>query len=439
VGGTEVVVQLKKDASGNPLVLTRAEVADRLTKQSANATAEVGRVRKLLQTADIVVVDPRADGVTSDRFRVRVQNEEGTDDTNTAVLASAIRDSFQDVINTPVGLSFKGSGDARGDAIIFPILTPTLGESINRGDARMSTAEDLGGAAIVFQDLQPQTSLDDLNERLEEMRGNSAFNDIASHERRLVLIEGTPAHVRTAAIIVVSPDVSYLTDPTSWATQMRGREWELVRSTLTDPAPDLTLRSFDASVAASFAEKAITSIVISIVLIIIYVWVRFGSFRFSVAAIVPTLLDCVIAVGLIALAEMICEANPKIGATIGLMPFKVDLTVIAAILTILGYSINDKIVVLDRIRENKGKLAYVSRVMIDQSINQVMSRTIMTGSTTIISTFVLYFVGGEGVRAFAYSLGLGVIIGTISSIALGAPIAWSKKGDQSQPEDGAPA
>jgi len=439
VGGTEVVVQLKRDASGNPLVLTRAEVADRLAKQSEKGTSETNRVHQLLRTADIVVVDPRADGVTSDRFRVRVQNEEGTDDTNTAVLASAIRESFQDVINTPVGLTFRGSSDARGEAIIFPILTPTLGESINRGDAKMSTADDLGGAAIILQDLQPQTSLDDLNERLEEMRGNSAFNDIASHERRLVLIEGTPSHVRTVAIIVVSPDVSYLTDPTSWATQMRGREWELVRSTLTDPAPDLTLRSFDASVAASFAEKAITSIVISLVLIVIYVWVRFGSFRFSIAAIVPTMIDSMIALGLIALAEMICEANPKVGATIGLMPFKVDLTVVAALLTILGYSINDKIVVLDRIRENKGKLAYVSRAMVDQSINQVMSRTIMTGSTTIISTFVLYLVGGEGVRAFAYSLGLGVIIGTISSVALGAPIAWSKKGDQSQPEDGAAA
>jgi SecD/SecF fusion protein len=122
---------------------------------------------------------------------------------------------------------------------------------------------------------------------------------------------------------------------------------------------------------------------------------------------------------------------------IGLMPFKIDLTVVAAVLTILGYSINDKIIVLDRIRENRGKLTYVSRKIVNQSVNQTLSRTIMTSGTTFISTIVLYLVGGEGVRAFAYALSLGVVIGTISSIMLAAPIAWSKKGDLSNPEDDA--
>lgn len=437
LGGTEVVVQLKRDAAGEPLLLTRSEVSERLNKEASELGGSVPEsVRQGLRTADIVVVDPRPDGVTSDSFKIRVQNAGEFEETSTADLATAIQAAFEDVIDAPASLSFKG-WDATGAAVpVYPILTPTLGESIGRGDARMSTKDDIGGAAVMLEEISPRTRLADLQNRVDAMRGNSAYNDIAGHERHVVLVEGTPDDVRTAAIIVTSPEVSYLADAGAWGQQMKGREWALVQEMLTRPMASLTLRSFDASVAASFAEKAITSIAISIVLIIIYVWVRFGSFRFSVAAIVPTMLDCLIALGLIALAEMVCEASPEIGATIGLMPFKVDLTVVAALLTILGYSINDKIVVLDRIRENKGKLPWVSRAMVDQSINQVMSRTIMTGSTTIISTFVLYLVGGEGVRSFAYSLGLGVVIGTISSIALGAPIVWAKKADRSRPEDG---
>ena len=128
--------------------------------------------------------------------------------------------------------------------------------------------------------------------------------------------------------------------------------------------------------------------------------------------------------------------------SLGLLPFKIDLTTVASILTILGYSINDKIVVLDRIRENRGKLKHVSAELINTSINQTFSRTLMTGTTTILSTLILYLVGGEAVRAFAFAMGLGVIIGTISSIALGAPLVWSRaaeKASEDENTDVAPA
>jgi preprotein translocase SecF subunit len=152
------------------------------------------------------------------------------------------------------------------------------------------------------------------------------------------------------------------------------------------------------------------------------------------------MLDCVAVVGLIAVAEIICDVSPALAASLNLLPFKLDLTAIASILTILGYSINDKIVVLDRIRENRGKLTYASRDVINQSINQTMSRTLMTGTTTILSTLILYLIGGEAVRSFAYTLGLGVVIGTISSVVLGAPMVWSSKLDEAAEPDGtAPA
>jgi preprotein translocase SecF subunit len=157
-------------------------------------------------------------------------------------------------------------------------------------------------------------------------------------------------------------------------------------------------------------------------LIVIFIWVRFNSIRFSIAAIVPTLMDCLIAVGLIAAAEIIYDRLPFLANALGMVPFKIDLTVVASVLTVLGYSINDKIVLLDRIRENRGKAKRVTREMVNDSVNQCISRTLLTGTTTILSTIVLYTVGGDALKPFAYSLGLGIVVGTLSSIMLAAPM-----------------
>jgi SecD/SecF fusion protein len=106
-----------------------------------------------------------------------------------------------------------------------------------------------------------------------------------------------------------------------------------------------------------------------------------------------------------------------------------DLNMIAALLTITGYSLNDKIIILDRIRENKGKLPYASYKVINDSINQTLSRTFITAGTTLFSTIVLYIYGGEGIRGFAYAFTLGVFIGTYTSI-VSSPLVWSRKQDK---------
>jgi SecD/SecF fusion protein len=100
---------------------------------------------------------------------------------------------------------------------------------------------------------------------------------------------------------------------------------------------------------------------------------------------------------------------------------------IAALLTIAGYSLNDTIVVMDRIRENRGKSLHASRTMINTAVNETFSRTVITGGSTLLSCLILYTVGGEGVRAFAFALLTGLIVGTYSSVAVAAPIVWSKK------------
>jgi SecD/SecF fusion protein len=167
-------------------------------------------------------------------------------------------------------------------------------------------------------------------------------------------------------------------------------------------------------------------VLLSFVLILIYIWARFGSVRYSLAAITALVHDVIIAIGLIALAEILYENVPFL-VSIGLEPYKIDLALVAAILTIVGYSLNDTIVILDRIRENRGKLAYASKKVVNESINQTISRTVITSGTTLIALLVLFYEGGPALSSFTYALLGGVVVGTYSSIAVAAPLVFTPK------------
>ena len=99
-------------------------------------------------------------------------------------------------------------------------------------------------------------------------------------------------------------------------------------------------------------------------------------------------------------------------------------------LTVAGFSLNDTIIIMDRIRETKGKLVHASAEIINSAINQTISRTVITSGLTLLSCVILYIFGGEGVRPFAFALTVGIGIGTYSSIAVAAPIVWSRKGSK---------
>ena len=98
------------------------------------------------------------------------------------------------------------------------------------------------------------------------------------------------------------------------------------------------------------------------------------------------------------------------------------MTVVAGILTIMGYSMIDTIVVFDRIRENRGKYGHVSRKVINDAINQTLSRTLLTAGTTIVTVAIMYFLGGPGIHGFTFVLLVGILVGTYSSVAIASPI-----------------
>ncbi|MEM6756876.1 MAG: protein translocase subunit SecDF, partial [Planctomycetota bacterium] len=103
-------------------------------------------------------------------------------------------------------------------------------------------------------------------------------------------------------------------------------------------------------------------------------------------------------------------------------PFKINIAMVAAMLTIVGYSLNDTIVVFDRIRENRGRMAQETPEIINRSINQTISRTVLTSGTTLIAILTLYILGGPGVHGFAFAMLIGVAVGTYSSVAIASPM-----------------
>jgi SecD/SecF fusion protein len=175
----------------------------------------------------------------------------------------------------------------------------------------------------------------------------------------------------------------------------------------------------DPSVGAEAKTRALIAIVLSLFAIVTYIWIRFGSFRYGVAAIVALVHDVCITLGAVTACTYI--ATSTIGERLLIGDFKINLAMIAAFLTLIGYSLNDTIVVFDRIRENRRK-ARLTPLTITNSINQTISRTILTSFTTFIVVLIMYIFGGQGLRGFTFAIGFGIIIGTYSSIAIAAPI-----------------
>ncbi len=173
-----------------------------------------------------------------------------------------------------------------------------------------------------------------------------------------------------------------------------------------------------ARVAGDMISRAFGALFASLLCIIGYIWFRFQRVIYGFAAVVALLHDVAITLGAIAISYWVADA---LGFLL-IDPFKISLTVVAALLTIIGYSLNDTIVVFDRIRETKGKAPRLTGEMINTSINQTLSRTLLTSLTTLIVVVLLYAFGGEGIHAFAFALVIGVIVGTYSSVFVASPV-----------------
>jgi SecD/SecF fusion protein len=174
-------------------------------------------------------------------------------------------------------------------------------------------------------------------------------------------------------------------------------------------------------VAGDTRNLAIVALVTSWVGIVIFIWIRFQKVVFGLAAVVALIHDVLISLAAVAVSFYLAGLL----GFIQIQEFKIGLTVVVAFLTIIGYSVNDTIVVFDRIREVRGKSPTLTAAMVNRSVNETLSRTLLTGLCTIVNTMILYFVGGEGIHAFAYVLFIGFVSGTYSSIYIASPfVLW---------------
>jgi SecD/SecF fusion protein len=187
------------------------------------------------------------------------------------------------------------------------------------------------------------------------------------------------------------------------------------------PQPD-RLENFDQQLAASTQQKALLAIVLSWGAILLYLWFRFGTWTFGAAAVMCLIHDLFFTLGVIAGCHFLHEYTPWLANILLLQDFKIDLPAVAALLTLVGYSTNDTIVVFDRIREVRGKNPALTPQMINDSVNQTLSRTVLASLATWLVVVVLYFFGGEGVHLFAFVMVVGVIVGTYSSIYIASPL-----------------
>lgn len=177
-----------------------------------------------------------------------------------------------------------------------------------------------------------------------------------------------------------------------------------IKATLADTFDERRTEVVGGTVSGELLWQAILALTLTCAGIFTYIWFRF-EWQFALGAIVALVHDVFLTVGVFSLFQL-----------------DFDLTIVAALLTILGYSINDTVVIYDRIRENLRKYKKMPlKELLDLSVNETLSRTIMTVGTTFLALLAIYFFGGEVIRGFSFAMLFGVIVGTYSSVFIAAP------------------
>ena len=347
--------------------------------------------------------------------------------------------TFSDVLDKEAPLNFRGAAGPNESvppisrSVAVPVLQGNLGQNIGRSDIQDNVADYLGGGVILLPQIDPPASVEGIRRRVDR-----AWQGIQGEELNLAyrpfmvagmdVAEGTDAagdSVYASAAVVVGPDThaNYTEDAEQFYSNGAGhatRVWQLVHGGMRRDTSLDSVSKISPQVSGTMRTRAVVAMLLSLLAIVAYIWLRFGSIRYGMAAIVALVHDVVITLGVLAILGVIHDS--AIGRALMLTDFKVNLALVAALLTIIGYSLNDTIVIFDRIRENRGRLAHASTSVLNTSINQTISRTVLTSGTTFIAVLTLYLFGGEGVHGFALAMLIGVIVGTYSSIAIAAPL-----------------
>jgi len=448
-GGTMVTFELKPGVTMkvDDVRARVGDIAQGLIKGSDRVRQDEGRE---LEQATIIQI-----GDKGDTFQIVTTIA----DTETVKVKSDFLDrlttKFSDVLDVKPKLAFKDANvskdkldDLLADGTVRDISKRFLDQVIPgikvQDLAQNDIGDFVGGTAIVLDDISPPQRVKDIEERIKSMRQQPDRKEVPYRETRVIPITFAPSNaagtqpgaaegegrlVTKAVIISVDPNLLYGPDTVeAWKTKVASTEWDIVDSALTTASSLRGVSSFDPVVASAAKQQALIAIGLSLALIIVYVWVRFGGIRYGVGAILSLVHDAMVALAATVLSGVFAQHFPKVAHALLITDFKINLTMIAAYLTIIGYSVNDTIVIFDRIRENRGR-AHVplSMKLVNDSINQCFGRTIWTTFTVFIVVLIMYIWGGEGVRGFSFAMLIGVFTGAYSTLAIASPALLSVK------------
>ncbi|MFW6153823.1 MAG: protein translocase subunit SecD [Planctomycetota bacterium] len=293
------------------------------------------------------------------------------------------------------------------------------------GEFRQDLIDNAGGLLMVFDADDPEKAMtpSQLTQRLRNTRLQAGREDLQVVDTAVLPLTTAveqPHRFTRFAVIVRSDDVEpSAKNAAAWA-RFAAAEKDLLTDALGSTRSLESLTNFDAAMTGRASAQALIAIGLSWLVIIGYLWWRFGSVRWGLAAVLCLIHDTLIVVGLVALCGLV--ASTAVGEALMIGAFKVDMAVIAAVLTVIGYSVNDTIVVFDRIRENRKRSVKVTPTILNHSINQTLARTLLTSGTTLIVVLIMYIWGGDGIHGFSFTLLAGILFGTYSSIAVASPL-----------------
>jgi preprotein translocase subunit SecF len=253
---------------------------------------------------------------------------------------------------------------------------------------------DFAGGTVVQLKFQQQVSIPDIRRALESINlGGSEIQDFGREgdNEYLIRLEKTSVEIGALGEQVKK----------ALSDQFGADKFEIRRIEFVGPKIGEDLR-----------RRGVLSVIVATIMMGIYIWFRF-QFRFGIGAVIALIHDVLVTVGALMLAN-----------------YEFDLTIIAALLTIVGFSVNDTVVICDRIRENMRKIKRETlESIVNTSINETLSRTILTTGTALMVLFALYLLGGAVIRPFAFALIVGFISGVYSTIFIASPVIlfWEKR------------
>jgi len=465
-GGTSVQINLKEP-------LSRQEVEDRIREIGANlnnpalAIANVYSIGESGKQYEINTTETNKMTVT---VAFSQQNQQTTDELTTAIEKTQTQDQFGAELNnllvtqdTENPAQFVITTSQMNQSLVKDVLTtafpeadisePQIDEVVNNAilaafadelevqqnlqpkitsqekisneliDSYPEFADFVGGVKIECQ-IERAATVEEIKQRFKDLLFKPDMRDLEQYPYEILgpNLTTTEPNQPIDSFVYVSAEQEAgfreLTDD-EWTRFVENETAKVLAATQLEASLP-RVRQFDPSVGAEQKQRALIAIVLSLFAIVTYIWVRFGNVRYGIAAITALVHDVCITLGAVSACTYI--AGTSIGEALLIGDFKINLAMIAAFLTLIGYSLNDTIVVFDRIRENRGKARLLNPQVITNSINQTISRTILTSFTTFIVVLIMYIFGGPGLRGFTFAIGLGIIIGTYSSIAIAAPI-----------------